>query len=311
MPVRSKSKLSRVSSRVGKKFQNIQKNIKKKVKKYYEKICYIKLNWYICTSQTRNGDGFYRTTKKMLKLNIDKKVNEIFETNDYSKFKMILGNRRIKQSKVDNLVKKMRRKGWLKTVEITVNELFEIIDGQHRFIAVQLLGISFRYKIVKNTGIEEVRETNEGSNNWSLSDYIPSYSSKGIKSYVQLENFKRDFPELNLSICQMLLSNSMGNPSRELFESGDWKIKDYNTGILWGGYVMSLKPLFSGWKRVIFVRGLIKVLMNKPEFNFQEFLHKVELRPNMLVPCGTTIQYVEMIETIYNYKRTNKVSLKY
>ena len=241
----------------------------------------------------------------------DKKVNEIFETNDYSKFKMIEGNRKIKQSKVENLIKKMRKRGWLRTVEITVNERFEIIDGQHRYIAVQVLGIKFRYKVVANAGIDEVRETNEGSNNWALSDYIPSFSSKGIKSYAQLANFKKDFPELNLSICQMLLSNSMGNPSRELFESGEWKIKDYNTGVLWGSYVMSLQPHFTGWKRVIFVRGLIKVLMNKPEFNFQEFLHKVELRPNMLVPCGTTNQYVDMIEQIYNYKRTNKVSLRY
>lgn len=261
--------------------------------------------------QTSPGTGDTEQNKSMLKLNIDKRVNEIFETNDYSKFKMIGGNRKIKQSKVDNLIKKMRRKGWLNTVEITVNELYQIIDGQHRFKAVQEVGISFRYKIVKNTGIDEVRETNEGSNNWSLSDYLPSFSSKGIKSYVQLENFKLDFPELNLSICQMLLSNSMGNPSREKFESGDWKVKDYNTGVLWGGYVMSLKPIFSGWKRVIFVRGLIKVLMNKPEFNFQEFLHKVELRPNMLVPCGTTDQYVEMIERIYNHGRSQKVNLRY
>jgi hypothetical protein len=241
----------------------------------------------------------------------DKKVNEIFETNDYSKFKMISGNRVIKQKKVETLIKKMRKRGWLKTVEITVNEMFEIIDGQHRFIAVQVLGIPFRYKIVEKTGIDEVRETNEGSNNWALTDYIPSFSSKGIISYVQLSNFKKDFPELNLSICQMLLSNSMSNPSRETFESGEWKIKDYNTGVMWGGFIMSLKPHFTGWNRVIFVRGLIKVLMNKSEFNFQEFLHKVELRPNMLVPCGTTNQYVDMIETIYNYKRTNKVSLRY
>jgi hypothetical protein len=269
--------------------------------------------YYICINKTQTslGTGDTEQNTQMLKLNIDKKVNEIFETNDYSKFKMIDGNRKIKQSKVDNLIKKMRKRGWLPTVEITVNELFQIIDGQHRFNAVQEVGISFRYKIVKNTGIDEVRETNEGSNNWSLSDYLPSFSSKGIKSYVQLENFKLDFPELNLSICQMLLSNSMGNPSREKFESGDWKVKDYNTGVLWGGYVMSLKPLFSGWKRVIFVRGLIKVLMNKPEFNFQEFLHKVELRPNMLVPCGTTDQYVEMIERIYNHGRSQKVNLRY
>lgn len=248
---------------------------------------------------------------KLNKLNNDKRVNEIFETNEYSKFKMINGNRKIKKSKVENLVKKMRKRGWLPTVEITVNEKFQIIDGQHRFIAVQVVGIAFRYKIVENAGIDEVRETNEGSNNWALSDYVPSFASKGLKSYVQLDNFTKDFPELNLSICQMLLSNSMGNPSREKFEAGEWKVKDYNTGVLWGGYVMSLRPFFSGWRRVIFVRGLIKVLMNKPEFNFQEFLHKVELRPNMLVPCGTTNQYVDMIEQIYNYGRTKKVNLRY
>ena len=46
-------------------------------------------------------------------------------------------------------------------------------------------------------------------------------------------------------------------------------------------------------------------------FVFDEFLHKVKLRPNKLVPCGTVEQYVEMIEDIYNYKRGSKVNLRF
>ena len=57
---------------------------------------------------------------------------------------------------------------------------------------------------------------------------------------------------------------------------------------------------------------MVKVLSHKKDvFDFEEFIHKVKLRPNMLVPCGTTDQYVEMIENIYNYKRSGKVNLRY
>ena len=57
---------------------------------------------------------------------------------------------------------------------------------------------------------------------------------------------------------------------------------------------------------------MVKVLSNKKnQFNFDEFIHKVKLRPNMLVPCGTTDQYVEMIEDIYNFKRSKKVNLRF
>lgn len=242
----------------------------------------------------------------------DEVVNQIYITKDYSKFKMISGNRVIDQSHVRSIVKKMKRKGgWLDTVEITVNEYFEVIDGQHRLIAAQLLGISVRYKIVRGSGIEEVRETNQGNNNWKLKDHVPSYVSQGIQDYVLLDMFTKKFPEIKLTHCQMLLSNSMSSSNRETFESGQWKVKNFETGVLWGNYLMSLKPYFSGFNRAIFIRGFIKVLITKPEFKFEEFLHKVMLQPTRLVPCGTTHQYVDLIEQIYNYKRKGKVNLRY
>lgn len=240
----------------------------------------------------------------------DKVVNQVYETKDYSKFKMIKGNRRVKESKVKSLVNSMRKGGWLSTVEITVNQWFEVIDGQHRLIAAQLTDTPVRYKIVVDTGIDEVIKTNQGCSNWTMKDHLPSQINLGNKNYILLDQFMKEFPMLNMSICQMLLTQTPGNPNREKMESGNWEVKDYNTGVLWGEYLLSLEPYFKGFKRVIFVRGLINVLL-KSDFNFQEFHHKVVLRPNMLVPCGETKQYVEMIEEIYNYKRTNKVNLRF
>ena len=73
---------------------------------------------------------------------------------------------------------------------------------------------------------------------------------------------------------------------------------------------MSLKPYFEGFKMTYFVRAMIDVL-HKSNFNFQEFHHKVVLRPTMLQRCGTKKQYIQMIEEAYNYKRTDKINLRF
>ena len=73
---------------------------------------------------------------------------------------------------------------------------------------------------------------------------------------------------------------------------------------------MSLEPHFKDFKNTVFVRGLID-LLNKSNFDFQEFFHKVKLRPTMLVPCGKKQQYITLMEEIYNYKRADKVNLRF
>ncbi len=51
----------------------------------------------------------------------------------------------------------------------------------------------------------------------------------------------------------------------------------------------------------------------KPDFKFEEFLHKVKLRPSSIYVCGDKKSYAEMIEDIYNYKRRNdeKLNLRF
>ena len=42
-----------------------------------------------------------------------KKVNEIYSTKEYAKFKLIKGNRLIKNPKIKKLVKSMTENGWV------------------------------------------------------------------------------------------------------------------------------------------------------------------------------------------------------
>jgi hypothetical protein len=247
---------------------------------------------------------------KKLKFNADEKVNEIFRTSDYEKFKLLNGNRKRSQKKINTLAKKMKKHGWLETVEITVNQYFQVIDGQHRLEAAKIAGIPVLYKIVEDAGLNEVIKTNSGSSNWTIKDHIPSQINLGNKNIILLDQMMKQFPELTLSICQMMITQTNKNPDRELVETGEWEIGDYNKGILWCENLMSLKPHFEGYKITVFVRAMID-LLNNPNFDFQEFFHKVKLRPTMLVRCGKKEQYIALVEEIYNYKRTGKINLRF
>jgi hypothetical protein len=52
-------------------------------------------------------------------------------------------------------------------------------------------------------------------------------------------------------------------------------------------------------------------LFNKPEFEFTEFLQKLAIQPTALIHCTDAKQYITLIEEIYNYRRREKVSLRY
>jgi len=120
----------------------------------------------------------------MLHKNNDEVVNQIYRTNDYKKFQRISGNRTVNKNKVKDLIKSMEKGGWLSTVVITVNELMQIIDGQHRYLAARTTGTPILYQIVEGSGLKEVIKTNSGSSNWTIKDHIPSQIALGNKSFI-------------------------------------------------------------------------------------------------------------------------------
>ena len=248
----------------------------------------------------------------MNKIQVGKKVGEIFETKDYSIFKFREDNRLINVNHVKRLAQRMKENGWLSTSVVTINGNGDVIDGQHRVKAAISVGCIIRYKQSKGAGADEMTEMNSLQKNWSPFDFLHKHAARGNENYITFQKFVEDYPMFRYTEVSMFLTNSCSGVKRESFESGNWVVKNEKKGRMWADHVLELKPYFEKYyNKSIFVRAFIKIISNKKEFVFEEFLHKVKLRPMMLVPSGTVEQYVEMIESIYNYKRSGKVNLRF
>jgi hypothetical protein len=248
----------------------------------------------------------------MNKIKSGKKVGEIFETKDYSIFKFREDNRVVNDNHVKKLASKMKTSGWLSTSVVTINGNGDVIDGQHRVKGAVIAGVPVRYKVVKGAGSDEMTEMNTLQKNWSPFDHLHKFVVKGNSSYVTFDKFVNDYPMFKYTEIGMFLTNSLSGVKRDTFENGQYVIKSEKIGRQWADNILELKPYFEKYyNKSIFVRAMIKIMSNKKDFVFEEFLHKVKLRPTKLVPCGTCEQYVELIEDIYNYRRSEKVNLRF
>lgn len=248
----------------------------------------------------------------MNKIQNGKVVGEIRETKDYSIFKFRDDNRVINNNHVKKLSNKMKVKGWMSSSVVTINGSGDVIDGQHRVKAAMSVGCPIRYKLSRGAGTEEMTEMNTLQKNWSPFDHLHKFVVRGNPSYVTFQRFVDEFPQYKYTEIAMFLSNSLNSVHRDTFESGNYSVKDINKGRKWANEILQLKPFGEKfYNRSIFVRAMIKVMSNKPEFLFEEFLHKVKLRPMNFVQCGTVDQYVEMVENVYNYRRSDKINLRF
>jgi hypothetical protein len=71
-----------------------------------------------------------------------------------------------------------------------------------------------------------------------------------------------------------------------------------------------LEPYFDGYNKSSFI-GTMLLMFNNPNFDFSEFMQKVKNQPTALVDCANREQYKSLIEDIYNFRRREKVNLRY
>jgi len=242
---------------------------------------------------------------------MSKSVNQILRTKDYSSFKFLQENRSIIPSHVKSLSHSMVINGWVKGSYVVVNKDNAIIDGQHRVLAAEIAKVFVEYVVEAKATADSIRLLNTDTKNWNIITHLEHYVKEGNQNYVLLNRFMKNFPALRPTECTMLVKNSTSSATRGEFERGEFVVRDMKLAYDWAHKIMSLKPYFEkGYNKAIFVRALVRVLP-KPIFNFEEFFHRVKLRPKSIYMCGTVDQYLEMIEDIYNYRRSDKVNLRF
>lgn len=236
-----------------------------------------------------------------------KSISQVHTTTDYFLFKPIGGNRNKNLFHINRLKKSMAE-NYLFTV-IIVNEKLEIIDGQHRFDVIQELGLPLHYIICKGYGLNEVHILNANSKNWTMDDYLEGYCNLDYKDYILYRDFKEKY-NIGHNECQLLLSENFHMKCRENFIKGEFKVTALLKATKIMEQILLLQPYYSGVRRRTFIYTM-NSLLNTPNFEFTEFIQKLKLQPTAMVDCVNVAQYKSLIEEIYNYRRKEKVNLRF
>lgn len=232
---------------------------------------------------------------------------QVHTTTDYYLFKPIDGNRQKNLLHINRLKKSMAE-NYLFTV-LTVNENYQIIDGQHRFEVIKELNLPLHYIVCKGYGLSEVHRLNQNSKTWNADDYTTGYCNLGYDDYIKYSSFKEKY-NLGHNEAMSLLVGVANKVDIEVFYSGDFKIKSLENAEEIIEKIMLIEPYYAGVKRRAFIYTMMSLFKN-PNFEFTEFLQKLKIQPTALQDCTNVTNYKLLIEEIYNYRRREKVSLRY
>lgn len=232
--------------------------------------------------------------------------NEIKCTTDYSIFKFHKEQRGLKDLKVIRMMNSMKKRGFVPTKPIEINENFEIIDGQHRFQAAKNLGIPVYYVFCKDVSIEDVREMGRESNKWDFEDYCTSYIRQGKEAYIELMEWKKkaDLTWSKLFRTGILYNSGVDmNRRRSSLYDGTLSISEEGRrriGLFLDHY-KDIRPLNKIVTEQQDFIGALAFLVAQPKYKPEQMMKRLSYQSRNLVKCPDTRSYLEMLLEIYNY----------
>lgn len=225
----------------------------------------------------------------------------IKKTADYSLFKRIGGNRNVDKHHVDTLVKRMVERD-LK-IPIVVNENMEVIDGQHRLKAREIIGLPVYYVLIEGLDAQSMMQANSDNKNWTMDDYLNSYIEQNFHHYKVYKEFKQRWG-FGHSECITLLTGSSKRSGGVYndFKNGEFGVSDLENAESFAQKIIGIEKFYSGARRRSFVHAMITAL-KMDSFNYEDFLNKLEYQSSKMVHCTNATQYLRLIEEIYNFNR--------
>mgnify|MGYP007100101366 CR=1 FL=1 len=239
---------------------------------------------------------------------------KINTTTNYGLFNNNPHQRTFSETKVQQLMEKMKRNGFPPSMAISVyqdkgGKLF-INAGHHRVAAAKRLGIPVLYVIEHKWSVTEMSDEGCFATSWSLKDHVANFAKAGKAEYASL--LRLQSLGLNLSQAASMLHGEQagsGNAA-DYIKAGTFKIKDTSQVNLWiamneefGGRVECLnhRVFVSCWSKCLFT----------PEFDHEVFIKRLRKNPTMLEKCSTEDQMLRLIEELYNHGTPKKIPLAF
>jgi hypothetical protein len=239
-----------------------------------------------------------------MKVNIELKVGKEFDRFKFGK------NRNIDMSHVNELKKEIQQHGFNMAIPLIVKKdesdgKMTILDGQHRFIAVQLLGCEFSY--IEVSDIDETQwsqnlsRINKLNKKWKITDFVKMRAE-------EVPNLKKILPYLNGGKDSFILGYLNIHCLNEVNSlKTDW---DFDTSNLDIAIEMfdSLNEIIKTPQRSTSLT--IKMMIDK-KMDINRLIKNINKQPMNFKATATTKQFMEEIEYFYNYdyKKSNHIYL--
>ena len=242
-------------------------------------------------------------------------AREIYQTKHYEIFKKVKGNRGVDANRVNKIKNSIIENGYICN-PIIVNEKMEVIDGQGRLEALELLGLPVDYIIVPGTGVVECTAMNIASTNWSLTDYIDSYATIGNENYINIQKLINKYKGvINVStVVGVALGHNNGKAIRKQVISekaicGNNEMAYAARRLDW---LAEMKPIFKKCSNKDTLQSCLLSIFN------MEGVDRERLK-NRLLDCGSVTGYstiddcLDVLSEIYNYRlrAESKVDFKH
>lgn len=237
------------------------------------------------------------------------------KTSNYKRFKFLPSNRPLNKQLVEDLVSSIKQKNLLEFRPILVDEHFGIIDGQHRLMAAQNLGVEVYYQIKKGASVADMLTLNAVQCKWTWTDFLNAYVAEKNQNYIKLKAFMEKHSMILPCALAVFELKAKTEKDAAIFKQGKFiypkEESEFN----------AKAECFSEICQLIKTKTIEKynfrlnksfcyafcTFMNAEEMNYMTFLKKLMVRLDRVKRCVTEKDYLLMLVSIYNYKNQQPI----
>lgn len=241
----------------------------------------------------------------------------VFQSTDYSQFRMIKGNRDLDMNKIKRILGEIERGvNLLPYCPILVTEKngkLDIDDGQHRFAVSKKIKSPVYYIVAEDLSLYDIARMNSNQEKWKAKDFVNCYTELGNLHYKKLDEFMKLYPQVPVTTAVSLLErgrvhynvgNRPGNGYTNNFQTGKFEVKHEEEAKRFLQKVAEFNVPFKFNRQ--FMQAIEKVI-TADKYPVADLIERVNEEPEALQMHHDYKNYLVNLETIANKRMRNRV----
>lgn len=231
----------------------------------------------------------------------------IYKTKNYEVFKFIGGNRTIRPGNIEKMRQSMIEQQLV--IPICVNENFEIIDGQHRFTVCKELKKPVYYYVQDGYRLPEVERANRSNTNWSLNDFLHSFTHKNNENYIKVESICDQYNVIASDVIRVIAKALNKRPRHVVAEFKDEKLifsDEMYEQVTDFFESHALFKDFPSCKSPKFIYSYLELYFHQ-RYNHEHMIDKYNKLGSQMKHCVTMDEYLDILcNKIYSGKKISE-----